>query len=217
MPNLRCHNDILTWKSFQHYCCFVREICQWLVDSPHIGPEMWNFDVAFVVSMNKFLNKQSSFWWYEMSWHLHDITVMYMNISFIAVMSHEGYGVRNPSWWFVQWQERTKETLTHWGRVTHICVSKLTIIGSDNGLSPERCQGNIWTFAGILLIGTLGANFSKILSKIHTFSVKKMHLKTSSAKRRPLCLGLNMLKVCITGPLWWDFTGHKWIPLTKGQ
>ena len=26
--------------------------------------------------------------------------------------------------------------LTHWGRVTHICVSKLTIICSDNGLSP---------------------------------------------------------------------------------
>ena len=28
--------------------------------------------------------------------------------------------------------------LTHWGQVTHICVSKLTIIGSDNGLSPGR-------------------------------------------------------------------------------
>ena len=27
--------------------------------------------------------------------------------------------------------------LTHWGRETHICVSKLTIIGSDNGLSPD--------------------------------------------------------------------------------
>ena len=26
--------------------------------------------------------------------------------------------------------------LTHWGRVTHICVGKLTIIGSDYGLSP---------------------------------------------------------------------------------
>ena len=26
------------------------------------------------------------------------------------------------------------------GRVTHICVGNLTIIGSDNGLSPGRCQ-----------------------------------------------------------------------------
>ena len=43
--------------------------------------------------------------------------------------------------------------LTHWGRVTHICVSKLTIIGSDNGLSPGRRQAIIWTNAGILLIG----------------------------------------------------------------
>ena len=42
--------------------------------------------------------------------------------------------------------------LTHWGRLTHICVSKLTIIGSDNGLSPGRHQAIIWTNAGILLI-----------------------------------------------------------------
>ena len=33
--------------------------------------------------------------------------------------------------------------LTHRGRVTHICVSKRTIIGSDNGLSPSRCQAII--------------------------------------------------------------------------
>ena len=45
--------------------------------------------------------------------------------------------------------------LTHWGRVTHICVNKLTVIGSDNGLLPDRRQAIIWTNAGILLIGTL--------------------------------------------------------------
>ena len=28
--------------------------------------------------------------------------------------------------------------LTHWGRVTYICVSRLTTIGSDNSLSPSR-------------------------------------------------------------------------------
>ena len=43
--------------------------------------------------------------------------------------------------------------LTHWGRVTHICVSKLIIIGSNNGLSPGRHQAIIWTNAGIKLIG----------------------------------------------------------------
>ena len=85
------------------------------------------------------------------------------------------------------------DQLTHWGQVTHICVSKLIIIGSDNGLSPERRQAIIWTIAGILLIGTLGTNFSQILSEIQTFSFKKMLLKMSSAKCRQFCLGLNVL------------------------
>ena len=83
--------------------------------------------------------------------------------------------------------------LTHWGQVTHICVSKLSILGSDNGLSPGRRQAKIWTKDGILLIGPLGTNFSGILIDIHTFSFKKMHLKMSSGKRRPFCLGLNVL------------------------
>ena len=86
--------------------------------------------------------------------------------------------------------------LTHWGRVTHTCVVKLTIIGSDNGLSPGRRQAIIWTNPGILLIGRLGTNFSEILIGIQTFSFKKMHLKMSSAKWRPFCLGLNVLKRC---------------------
>ena len=76
--------------------------------------------------------------------------------------------------------------LTHWGRMMHICVRKLTIIGWDNGLSPGRRQAIIWTNAGILLISPLGTNFNEILIGIHTFSFKKMHLKMSSAKWRPL-------------------------------
>ena len=87
--------------------------------------------------------------------------------------------------------------LTHWGRVTHICVSKITIIVSDNVLSPGRRQGIIWTNAGILLIGPLGTNFSEILIGIQTFSFRKMHLKISSAKWRPFCLGLNELMLQI--------------------
>ena len=83
--------------------------------------------------------------------------------------------------------------LTHWGRVTHICVIKLTIIGSDNGLSPGRRQAIIWINAGILLIGPLGTNFSENLIGILTFSFTKMRLKVSSAKCRPFCLGLNVL------------------------
>ena len=76
----------------------------------------------------------------------------------------------------------------------HIYVSKLATIGSDNGLSPGRRQVIIWTNAGILLIRPLWTNFSEILIEIVIFSFKKMRLKVSSAKWRPLCLGLNVLR-----------------------
>ena len=83
--------------------------------------------------------------------------------------------------------------LTHWHRVTHICVSKITIICWDKGLSPGRRQVNIWTNAGILLIGPLETKFSEILIELCSFSLKKMHLKIPSGKWRPFCLGLNVL------------------------
>ena len=68
--------------------------------------------------------------------------------------------------------------------MTHICVGDVTIIGSDNVLSPGRHQAIIWTKAGILLIGPLGTNFHEIFIEIHTFSFKKMYLKISLAKWR---------------------------------
>ena len=43
------------------------------------------------------------------------------------------------------------------------------------------------------LIRPLGTIFSEILIKSHTFSFKKMQLKMLPAKRRPFCLGLNVL------------------------
>ena len=89
--------------------------------------------------------------------------------------------------------------LTHWGQVMHIC--KLTIIGSDNSLSPGWCQAIIWTNDGILLSGPLETNFSEILIEIYKFSFKKMHLKMSCGKWRPSCLGLNVLKKNLTSYL----------------
>ena len=87
----------------------------------------------------------------------------------------------------------------------YICVSKLTIIGSDNGLSPDRHQAIIWTNAGLLLIRPLGTNFSEILIEILTFSFKKIRLKVSSAKRRPFCLGLNVLLLIMIFGNWGRF------------
>ena len=44
--------------------------------------------------------------------------------------------------------------------MTHICVSRLTIIGSDNGLSSVRRQGIIWINTGLLSIGPLRTYFN---------------------------------------------------------
>ena len=78
--------------------------------------------------------------------------------------------------------------------MTHICVGKLSIIGSDNGLSPKRHQAIIWNKDGILLIGPLGTNFIEIFIEIQTFSLTEICLKMSSAKCCSFRLGLNVLK-----------------------
>ena len=92
--------------------------------------------------------------------------------------------------------------LTHWGWVTHIFISELTIIGSDNGLLPGRHQAIIWNNAGLLLIEPLGTNVNEISIGIQIFTFKKMHLNMSSVKWHPFCLGLNVSTK-------WD--GSSWI------
>ena len=79
--------------------------------------------------------------------------------------------------------------------MTHRCVSKLTSIDSDNGLSPGRRQAIVWTNDGISIIGPVETNFSEILIGIQTISFKKMRWKMSSTKWRPVCLGLNELTI----------------------
>ena len=90
----------------------------------------------------------------------------------------------------------------------YIYVSKLTTIGSDNGLSPYLRQAIIWTNDGILLIRTLGTKFNGILSETHLFSFKKMHLKMLSGKCHPFCLGLNIM-LNVFGAIVW-LTEYQW-------
>ena len=55
----------------------------------------------------------------------------------------------------------SNHSLTHWRRVTHNCIGKLIMIGSDNGLAPGRHQPIIWTNAGMLLRNKLHWNFNR--------------------------------------------------------
>ena len=55
------------------------------MDSPHKGHVMHSFDVFFVVSLNKLLNKQSDYQWFEMPWGPYDIALMTTSISMVPV------------------------------------------------------------------------------------------------------------------------------------
>ena len=62
-------------------------------------------------------------------------------------------------------------------RVTHICVNKLTTIGSDNNLSLGRRQTIIETNAAILLFWPLWTNFSEISIETHISLFKNLQWK----------------------------------------
>ena len=95
--------------------------------------------------------------------------------------------------------------LTDWGRATHICVSKLTIIGSDNVLSPDRCQAIIWTNAWLLLIGPLGTNFSEILIEIifiQENAFESVVSETASILSRPQSVNRGFMSNNMTSGTW---------------
>ena len=79
-----------------------------------------------------------------------------------------------------------------------MCVSKLIIIGSDNG----RRQAIICSNVGILLIGPLVKNFNEILIEIHTFLIqeKAFEYYMPAGKWRPFCLGPSLLTLNVRGP-----------------
>ena len=91
--------------------------------------------------------------------------------------------------------------LTPWCGETHICVSKLSSIGSDNGLSPGRRQAIIWTNAGILLIRNFGTNCSKMSSKIHINSLKNDNKDVLGKMAYIWSIRLNVLKGTRSRPL----------------
>ena len=100
------------------------------------------------------------------------------------------------------------DNLTHWGRVTHICIGKLTILGSDNGLLPGWRQAIIWTNAVFLSTGPLRTYFSEYLSKNTTIFIEEnahesVACEMASILSRPQCVKQKWLQtnhwVCYMG------------------
>ena len=88
---------------------------------------------------------------------------------------------------YVSWNDSTRWGLTHWGRATHICVSNITIIDSDNGLLLDRRQAIIWTTAELLIIGTLGTNLSENSIQIIFIQEKAFKSVVCKMASRPEC------------------------------
>ena len=86
--------------------------------------------------------------------------------------------------------------LIHWDRVKHICATNLGHRWFRWWLVAWRRQAIICTNDGLLLIWPLGTNFVENLIGIYPFSLEKMHLKMSSVRNWPLCLGLNVWSGC---------------------
>ena len=95
-------------------------------------------------------------------------------------------------------QQRSVSLLTLWGRVTHICVSKQTIVGSENGLSPGRGQVIIWTCAGLLVIWTFGNKLQWNFNKnsyifIQENAFENVVWKMATISSRPQCVKLILI------------------------
>ena len=69
--------------------------------------------------------------------------------------------------------------------MTHICVNRLTNIGSDNGFANDRRQAIILTNAGILFIEPLGTNIEEI---IHENAFENVVCKMPAILSLPECV-----------------------------
>ena len=187
---------------------FVWGIHRWPVNSPHKRPvtrKMFPFDDVIMLGGIQSMSRNDAHWsgFVKCCYWLSINCVSINRLCFTALSSFDNDWLKKDSWtWISRSHSLSNQNntsfnktrgLTHWGRVTHICVGNLTIIGSDHDLSPGRRQAIIWTHTGISLIGRLGTNFSEIWIKIHIFLLKKMQLKRSTSKYWPFRLGPTVL------------------------
>ena len=127
----------ILYPKYIHICGHVNLICIFPVDIWNNNPKMY-LKMTYV----------GFFFIKSLCPHVFMLFIINsINVNMFDIVTK--YDLRQP------WKSlppRRWDHLTHWGRVTHICVSNLTIISSVNGLSPGRYQAIIWTNAGILLL-----------------------------------------------------------------
>ena len=95
-------------------------------------------------------------------------------------------------------QIKTKEfefifVLTYWGRVTHICANHWSRQWLVAWTAPTHYLNQCWNIVN----WTLGNKLQWNSNRNSNIFIKKMHLKMSSGKSRPFCLGLNVLMMLL--------------------
>ena len=164
------HDDVIKWKHFPRNWPFVRGIHRSPVNSLHKG--QWRGALMFTLicaRINDWVNNRGAGDLRRYRAH-YDVIVMLMKWGRNARILADVQQWRTCSWIrcnfcillsivdhlkigavFYWWTNMIHNALSHWGRETYICVSKFSIIGSDNGLSPNLCWDIVnWTLGNKL-------------------------------------------------------------------
>ena len=147
--------SVVIWDALAFMQCHCNEFS---VSRVHYNPVLVSIKIAHNIAPNVHAADGKNKYMYIVSGTTayHDSIIMWIKASLWPEMSfHKFKCVKNTSVY----------VLTHWGRETHICVGNLTIIDSDNGLSPGQRQAIIWTNSGLFLIGPLGTYFNAFIKR----------------------------------------------------
>ena len=97
------NSSMMTWKPFLLYWPYMRGIHQSLVDSPHKGTVLWSFDVSWVLSLNKLLNKKSICHWFGTPCLLYDFYCIFFYL-FLDIL-YGIIGIESPLVLIMAWYQ----------------------------------------------------------------------------------------------------------------
>ena len=99
--------------------------------------------------------------------------------------------------------------------MAHICVNKLDVIGSSNGLSPVRRQAVVWINDDLLLIGPLEIIFGEIAIKITSTFIQEDAFENVVCETGLFCFGLIVFQACKFTALYGVLVPHKYFDNTQ--
>ena len=237
------HDDVIKWKHFPHYSPICAGNSSVTGEFPAQRPVTRSFDVFFDRRLNKRLSAlameilqsctKPSIWWCSSITVYGVISIIWLNVN--KQMCRDFYTSLNRTWM------STFRVCLHclrWVRQRVFQTNGLEHQLDDYRLiSPQNLKQILWYIVNYYFAKTLTHIIIIISpSKMPTFKTEpgslvgryysdvkwaSKHLNSSASRilfRSLFTLTSNeTLKLRIADPLWWEFTGDRWIILTKGQ